>query len=166
MFCRVLILIVNISLVSFFFGKNPIWLSGGLMAVLSYSLGLSKNVLTNNYFFYFSLFFWHSKTRIIVRKFDRMRNWYGNIFPLCVWLYNVTLARSFLSDCAASKSVHFYLEILCKSVLNCWNYLSICISIKLLICIDFVQDEGFCSNFPRIKGSINSSRLWESTYFN
>ena len=43
------------------------------MAVLSHSLGLSKNVLINIYFFYFSLFFfWHSKTRIIVRKFDRM----------------------------------------------------------------------------------------------
>ena len=27
------------------------------MAVLSHSLGLSKNVLTNIYFFYFSLFF-------------------------------------------------------------------------------------------------------------
>ena len=40
------------------------------MAVLSHSLGLSKNVLINIYFFYFSLFFWHSKTRIIVRKFD------------------------------------------------------------------------------------------------
>ena len=40
------------------------------MAVLSHSLGLSKNVLINIYLFYFSLFFWHSKTRIIVRKFD------------------------------------------------------------------------------------------------
>ena len=139
MFCRILILIVNISLVSFFFGKNPIWLSGGLMAVLSHSLGLSKNVLINIYFFYFSSFFWHSKTRIIVRKFDRMHEkliWeHFSLVCVVIQCYPgplISLRWRGFDKCRRS------LKVLCRSFLNCWNYLSICISIKLSICIDFV----------------------------
>ena len=45
------------------------------MAVLSHSLGLSKNMYLLIFIsFILVYFFWHSKTRIIVRKFDRMRN--------------------------------------------------------------------------------------------
>lgn len=129
------------------------WLSGRLMAVLSHSSGLSKNVHINIYFFCFLFIclwcFW-------IQRLEYQKV-HSSVCVCVCFVILATLASIFLrwrgfEKCRSSRN--FVQEI--------YKLLKLSFNLHFNQVINLfwfrLRQKGFVSNFPRKMGSTNSSR--------